>query len=78
MQILTASGAVVKTTTPELILGAFYFPSAAPPGIIEGVGVLTMARVEAVNICFITPQQTIYYPRTRIVQTRVSDTQMHN
>ena len=48
------------------------------PGITEGVGVLTIAWVKIVNICFITFQQTIYHPRTRNVRTRVSDTQMHN
>ena len=29
-QILTASSAMVKTMTPEVIPGAFYFPEAKP------------------------------------------------
>ena len=48
------------------------------PGITEGGVVLTIAQVKAVNICFITPQQTIYHLRTRNVRTRVAATQMHN
>ena len=35
------------------------------------------ARVKAINICLITPQQTIYDLRTRNVRTRFY-TQMHN
>ena len=54
---------MVKITTPEVIPGTFYFPKAQPgwngPGITERVVVLTIARVKAVNIRFITPQQTI-------------------
>ena len=60
IQILTASSAMVKTTTPEVIV------------------VLTQARVKAVNICFVTPQQTIYHLHTCNNRMRVSDTQMHN
>ena len=30
IQILTASSAMVKTMTPEVIPGAFYFPEAKP------------------------------------------------
>ena len=55
---------MVKTTTPEVILRAFYFPEAQ--------------QVKAVNICFITPQQTIYHLRTQNIRTRISDTQMHS
>ena len=48
IQILTASSAMVKTMTPEVIPGAFNFPEAQPkgkwngPGITEGVVVLTI------------------------------------
>ena len=63
---------MVKTTTPEVI-GKWNGLR-----ITEGVVVLTIARVKAVSICFITPQQTIYHLRTCDVRTRVSDTQMHN
>ena len=43
----------------------------------RGVGVVTTARVKAVNICFITPQQTFHHPRTSNAHTGISDTQMH-
>ena len=39
-------------------------------GITEGVILLTIA-LQAVNICLITLQQTIYHPYTRNVRTRV-------
>ena len=32
IQILTSSSAMVKTMTPEVIPGAFYFPEAKPRG----------------------------------------------
>ena len=56
IQILTASSAMVKTMTPEVIPGAFPWAFHFPEGITEGVIFLTIARVKAVNICFITPQ----------------------
>ena len=46
---------MVKSMIPEVIPGAFCFKQNAR-GIIEGVIVLTIAQVKAVNICFITPQ----------------------
>ena len=50
------------------------------PEITEGVRVLIIARVKAVNICFITPQQTTMYlsSLTRKVHTLISDTHIHN
>ena len=69
---------MVKITTPEVIPGTFYFPKAQPgwngPGITERVVVLTIARVKAVNIRFITPQQTIIIIVHVKFRTRVSDT----
>ena len=54
---------MVQTRTPEVISGAFYFRTWNVQGITEGVGVLTIACVKAV-----TPQHTIYHPRTRNVR----------
>ena len=83
---------MVKTMTPEVIPGAFYFPEAKPrvrlgksnaPGITEGVIVLTIARVKAVNICFILPQTFLntvllcYNPRTTRMQTAKTFTVLH-
>ena len=53
------------------------------PGIIEGVIVLTIARVKTVNICFITPQTFLntvllcYNPRTTRMQTAKTFTVLH-
>ena len=58
IQILTASSAIVKTMTPEVIPGSVLFSRCEgegkynAPGITEVVIVLTIARVKAANICF--------------------------
>ena len=56
---------MVKTTTPWSVL--FFQGDGKWNGLVitEGVVVLTIAQVKAVNICFITPQQTFYHLRTR-------------
>ena len=51
IQILTASSALVKTMTPEVIQGAFSMHE-----------LLTVNTC----ICFITPQQTIIIVRTNV------------
>ena len=76
---ITTSSAMVQTTTPEVIPGA---TSILENGTVRGSPreseFYNHSTSKISHICFITPQQTIYHPRTHTVCTRVLDTQMHN
>ena len=86
VQILTALSAIVKTMTPELIPSTFYLPPEAEPWetrrITEGVIILTIAQLKAVNT-FKTPniytvlrrqgtasskKNTYHVPRSKLIK----------
>ena len=72
---------MVKTTTPEVIPRAFYYPRRSRrkverSGITEGVRVLTIVRGKAVNVCFINRLFIILLHVTVVLRFRCTAAQL--